>query len=298
MGITKMRSQCATKMKTVKKSQTWKAKSPIWKKCLTSLVMMANGPSVKSNPSTWVRSNAKPTNACFTVLKVSWLKATEKPNVKRTKTVNGNSTKNSVPVSNVVMTVQKSRCQKCQRSPKMKKNQKTKKKNQKTKKKSLKTKKKNLKMKKKQVKPKVFLEMTANGKNANPNQLKMVISLVRMLSAFLNVKKASWSKVMPKQNAKRIRRASGNSTSHSVHVSEMKTSPKTTKKNQMTKKMKMNNQLMKSKIQAARILMISSQKIVVLRLAARSTEKNNSFVNSNVQKEPISWAKMAKLAPN
>merc|ERR1712176_1530895 len=124
----------------------------------------------------------------------------------------------------------------------------------------------------------------------------MVISLVRMLSAFLNVKKASWSKVMPKQNAKRTRRASGNSTSHSVHVSEMKTSPKTTKKNQMKKKM--NNQLMKSKIQAARILMISSQKIVVLRLAARSTEKNNSFVNSNVQKEPISWAKMAKLAPN
>merc|ERR1712176_974285 len=171
---------------------------------------------------------------------VSWLKATEKPNVKRTRTVNGNSTKNSVPVSNVVMTVQKSRCQKCQRSPKMKKNQKTKKK-------SLKTKKKNLKMKKKQVKPKVFLEMTANGKNANPNQLKMVISLVRMLSAFLNVKRASWSKEMPKQNAKRTRRASGNSTSHSVHVSEMKTSPK---------KMKMKNQLMKSKIQAARILMI------------------------------------------
>merc|ERR1712003_587088 len=256
MGITKMRSQCATKMKTVKKSQTWKAKSPIWKKCLTSLVMMANGPSVKSNLSTWVRSNAKATNACFTVWKVSWLKATEKPNVKRTKTVNGNSTKNSVPVSNVVMTVQKSRCQKCHRSPRMKKNQKTKKENQKTKKKSLKTKKKNLKMKKKQVKPKVFPEMTANGKNANPNQLKMVISLVRMLSAFLNVKKASWSKVMPKQNAKRTRRASGNSTSHLVHVSEMKTSPKTTKKNQMTRKMKMKNQLMKSKIQAARILMI------------------------------------------
>merc|ERR1712176_702400 len=153
--ITKRRSQCATKMKTVKKS-------PIWKKCLTSLVMMANGPSVKSNPSTWVRSNAKPTNACFTVWKVSWLKATEKPNVKRTKTVNGNSTKNSVPVSNVVMTVQKSRCQKCQRSPKMKRNQKTKKKN--------------LKTKKKRVKPKVFPEMMANGKNANPNQLKMVIS--------------------------------------------------------------------------------------------------------------------------
>merc|ERR1712003_522864 len=117
--------------KTAKKSQTWKAKSPIWKICQTSSVMMANGPSVKSNPSTWVRSNAKPTNACFTVWKVSWLKATEKPNMKRTKTVNGNSTKNSVPVSNVVMTVQKSRCQKCQRSPKMKKNQKTKKKNQK-----------------------------------------------------------------------------------------------------------------------------------------------------------------------
>merc|ERR1712176_1633922 len=197
--ITKMRSQCATKMKTAKKNQTWKAKSPIWKKCLTSLVMMANGPSVKSNLSTWVRSNAKATNACFTVWKVSWSKAMEKPNVKRTRTVNGNSTKNLVPVSNVVMTAQKSRCQKCQRSPKMKRNQKTKKKNQKMKKKSLKT-------KKKQVKPKVFPEMTANGKNANPNQLKMVISLVRMLSAFLNVKKASWSKVMPKQNAKRIRR--------------------------------------------------------------------------------------------
>merc|ERR1712003_209691 len=100
--ITKMRSQCATKMKTAKKNQTWKAKSPIWKICQTSSVMMENGPSVKSNLSTWVRSNAKATNACFTVWKVSWLKATEKPNVKRTKTVNGNSTKNLVPVSNVV----------------------------------------------------------------------------------------------------------------------------------------------------------------------------------------------------
>merc|ERR1712176_993692 len=143
--ITKMRSQCATKMKTVKKNQTWKAKSPIWKICQTSSVMTENGPSVNSNLSTWVRSNAKATNACFTVWKVSWLKATEKPNVKRTRTVNGNSTKNSVPVSNVVMTVQKSICQKCQRSPKMKKNQKMKKKNQKMKRKNLKTKKKNLK---------------------------------------------------------------------------------------------------------------------------------------------------------
>merc|ERR1711990_1308074 len=126
-----MRSQCAKKVKTVKKNQTWKAISPIWKRCQTSLVMTVNGPSVKSNPSTWVRSNAKPINACFTVWKVSWSKATEKPNVKRTKMVNGNSTRNSVHVSNVVMTAQKSRCQKCQRSPKMKKNQKTKKKNQK-----------------------------------------------------------------------------------------------------------------------------------------------------------------------
>merc|ERR1711990_641065 len=127
----KRRSQCAKKVTTVKKNQTWKAISPIWKRCQTSLVMTVNGPSVKSNPSTWVRSNAKPINACFTVWKVSWSKATEKPNVKRTKMVNGNSTRNSVHVSNVVMTAQKSRCQKCQRGPKMKKNQKTKKKNQK-----------------------------------------------------------------------------------------------------------------------------------------------------------------------
>merc|ERR1711990_1370668 len=80
--------------------------------CQTSLVMTVNGPSVKSNPSTWVRSNAKPINACFTVWKVSWSKATEKPNVKRTKMVNGNSTRNSVHVSNVVMTAQKLRNQK------------------------------------------------------------------------------------------------------------------------------------------------------------------------------------------
>merc|ERR1711860_90310 len=137
-----------------KKNQTWKAISPIWKRCQTSLVMTVNGPSVKSNPSTWVRSNAKPINVCFTVWKVSWSKATEKPNVKRTKMVNGNSTRNSVHVSNAVMTAQKSRCQKCLRSPKMKKNQKTKKKNQKTKKKNQKTKKKNQKMKKRSQKTK------------------------------------------------------------------------------------------------------------------------------------------------
>merc|ERR1712227_810279 len=145
-----------------KKNRT--ARSLIWKKCQMSLVTMANGISVKSNPSIWVKSNAKPTNVCFTVWKASWLKATEKPNAKRTRMAHGNSTKNSVPVSNAVMIAQKSRCQKCQ--------------------KSLKT--------KKQVKPRVFPEMTANGKNANLNQLKMVKSPAWMLSAVLNVKKASW----------------------------------------------------------------------------------------------------------
>merc|ERR1711990_577545 len=244
-----MRSQCAKKVKIVKKNQTWKAISPIWKKCQTSLVMMANGPSVKSNPLTWVRSNAKPTNACFTVWKVSWSKATEKPNVKRTKMVNGNSTRNSVHVSNVVMTAQKSRCQKCQRGPKMKKNQKTKKKNQKMKKRSQKT-------KKWKIQKKPFPEMMENGQNANRNQLKMVKSHARALSVLFSVWRVSRSKEMPRLNAKKIKRESGNSTSHSVLVSEVKTSLKTMKKNQMIKKMKMKNQLMKPKIQDARILMI------------------------------------------
>merc|ERR1712227_564653 len=191
--IMMMRSQCAKKVKTAKKNRT--ARSLIWKKCQMSLVTMANGISVKSNPSIWVKSNAKPTNVCFTVWKASWLKATEKPNAKRTRMAYGNSTKNSVPVSNAVMIAQKSRCQKCQKcqkSLKMKKNQKTKKKNQKMKKRNLKTKKRSQKMRKKQVKPRVFPEMTANGKNANLNQLKMVKSLAWMLSAVLNVKKASW----------------------------------------------------------------------------------------------------------
>merc|ERR1719284_2139871 len=185
--ITMMRSQCAKKVKTAKKNRT--ARSLIWKKCQMSLVTMANGISVKSNPSIWVKSNAKPTNVCFTVWKASWLKATEKPNAKRTRVANGSSTRNSVPVSNAVMIAQKSRCQKCQ---KMKKNQKTKKRNLKTKKRNLKTKKRSQKTRKKQVKPRVFPEMTANGKNANLNQLKMVKSLAWMLSAVLNVKKASW----------------------------------------------------------------------------------------------------------
>merc|ERR1712227_471598 len=191
--IMMMRSQCAKKVKTAKKNRT--ARSLIWKKCQMSLVKMANGISVKSNPSIWVKSNAKPTNVCFTVWKASWLKATEKPNAKRTRMAHGNSTKNSVPVSNAVMIAQKSRCQKCQKSLKTKKNQKTKKKNQKMKKrnlKTLKTKTRSQKMRKKQVKPRVFPEMTANGKNANLNQLKMVKSLAWMLSAVLNVKKASW----------------------------------------------------------------------------------------------------------
>merc|ERR1712227_877768 len=118
-----------------KKNQTWKVKSQIWKICQMSLVMTANGTSVKSNPLTWVRSNAKPTNVCFTVWKVSWSKATEKPNVKRTRKANGVSTRNSVLVSSAVKTALKLRCQKCQRSQKMMK------KNQKTKKKTLKTKK-------------------------------------------------------------------------------------------------------------------------------------------------------------
>merc|ERR1711893_258064 len=113
-----------------------------------SLVMMANGTSVKSNPLIWVRSNAKPTNVCFTVWKVSWSKATEKPNVKRTRKANGVSTRNSVLVSSAVKTAQKLRCQKCQRNQKMKKNLKTRKKNQKTKKKSLKTKRRSPKTKK------------------------------------------------------------------------------------------------------------------------------------------------------
>merc|ERR1719434_395048 len=188
--ITMMRSQCAKKVKTAKKNRT--ARSLIWKKCQMSLVTMANGISVKSNPSIWVKSNAKPTNACFTVWKASWLKATEKPNAKRTRMAYGNSTRNSVPVSNAVMIAQKSRCQKCQKSLKMKKNQKTKKRNLKTKKRNLKTKKRSQKTRKKQVKPRVFPEMTANGKNANLNQLKMAKSLAWMLSAVLNVKKASW----------------------------------------------------------------------------------------------------------
>ena len=103
---------------------------------------------------------------------------------------------------------------------------------------------------------------------------------------------AKLSKAMPRQNVKRTKRESGNSTNHLVHVLMVRTSLKTMKKNQMMRKRKMKNQLMKSKIQAAKILKIWSQKIAVLRLAARSTENNNSFVNSNVQKEPTSWAKM------
>merc|ERR1711990_330410 len=126
----------------------------------------------------------------------------EKPNVKRTKMVNGNSTRNSVHVSNVVMTAQKSRCQKCQRSPKMKKNQKTKKKSQKT--------------KKWKIQKKPFPEMMENGQNANRNQLKMVKSHARALSVLFSVWRVSKSKEMPRLNAKKIKKESGNSTSHSV----------------------------------------------------------------------------------
>merc|ERR1712062_368307 len=138
---------------------------------------------------------------------------------------------------------QKSRCQKCQRSPKMKKNQKTKKKNQKTKKKNQKTKKKNQKMKKRsqktkkwKIQKKPFLEMMENGQNANRNQLKMVKSHARALSVLFSVWRVSKSKEMPRLNAKKIKKESGNSTSHSVLVSEVKTSLKMKKKNQKTKK--------------------------------------------------------------
>merc|ERR1712157_529393 len=133
--VTMKKNQCVKKVKTAKKNQTWKVRSQIWKICQMSLVMTANGTSVKSNPLIWVRSNAKPTNVCFTVWKVSWSKATEKQNVKRTKKAYGDSTRNSVLVSSAVKTALKLRCQKCQRSQKMKKNLKTRKKNQKTKKK-------------------------------------------------------------------------------------------------------------------------------------------------------------------
>merc|ERR1719434_571564 len=90
---------CAKKMKTVKKNQT--ARSQIWKICQTSSVTMANGTNVKSNQSIWARSNVKPTSACFTVWKVSWLKVMPKPNVKRTKMEYGNSIKNLECVSKV-----------------------------------------------------------------------------------------------------------------------------------------------------------------------------------------------------
>merc|ERR1719217_1532366 len=147
-----MRSQCAKKVKTVKKNQIWTARSLIWKKCQISSVMMANGPNANPNQSIWARSNVKPISACFTVWKVSWSKATEKPNLKRTRKANGVSTRNSVLVWSAVKTAQKLRCQKCQRSQKMKKNQKTKKKNQKTRKKNQKTKKRSQKTKKKNQK--------------------------------------------------------------------------------------------------------------------------------------------------
>merc|ERR1712226_1370039 len=77
----------------------------------------------------------------------------------------------------------------------------------------------------------------------------MVKSHGRALSVLFSVWRVSKSKEMSRLNAKKIKKESGNSTSHSVLVSEVKTS-------QMTKKMKMKNQLMKPKIQAARILMI------------------------------------------
>merc|ERR1719434_268599 len=99
---------CAKKMKTVKKNQT--ARSQIWKICQTSSVTMANGTNVKSNQSIWARSNVKPTSACFTVWKVSWLKVMPKPNVKRTKMEYGNSIKNLECVSNAAMTVQRWKC--------------------------------------------------------------------------------------------------------------------------------------------------------------------------------------------
>merc|ERR1712227_1029850 len=174
-----------------KKNQTWKVKSQIWKICQMSLVMTANGTSVKSNPLTWVRSNAKPTNVCFTVWKVSWSKATEKQNVKRTRKANGVSTRNSVLVSSAVKTAQKLRCQKCQRSQKMKKNQKTRKKTLKTKRRSPKTKKRSQKTKKWKIQKKLFPEMMENGQNVNQNQLKMVKSHARVLSVLFSVWRVS-----------------------------------------------------------------------------------------------------------
>merc|ERR1719284_1328357 len=74
---------CAKKMKTVKKNQT--ARSQIWKICQTSSVTMANGTNVKSNQSIWARSNVKPTSACFTVWKVSWLKVMAKHKCEKNK---------------------------------------------------------------------------------------------------------------------------------------------------------------------------------------------------------------------
>merc|ERR1711990_267251 len=208
-----------------------------------------NGPSVKSNPSTWVRSNAKPINACFTVWKVSWSKATEKPNVKRTKMVNGNSTRNSVHVSNVVMTAQKSRCQKCQKNlcatmktKIVKKNQKNlcatmKKKIVKTSLKTTKTspkkttqtcmmtKKSPCAKKMKTVKKNQIWTarspiwkicqtssvMMANGLNANPNQSIWANSNVKPINACFIVWKVSWLKVMTKPSAKRTKMENGNS---------------------------------------------------------------------------------------
>merc|ERR1712227_761759 len=122
----------------------------------------------------------KPTNVCFTVWKVSWSKATEKPNVKSTRKANGVSTRNSVLVSSAVKTALKLRCQKCQRSQKMKKkNQKTKKKTLKMTRRSPKMKKRSQKTKKWKIQKKLFPEMMENGQNANQNQLKMVKSHAR-----------------------------------------------------------------------------------------------------------------------
>merc|ERR1712227_328982 len=84
-----------------------KAKSQIWKICPTSSVMKASGPNVNQNQSIWARSNVKPTSACSTVWKVSWLKAIVKPSAKRTKRAYGDSIKNLEFVSNAATTAQR-----------------------------------------------------------------------------------------------------------------------------------------------------------------------------------------------
>merc|ERR1711893_180704 len=89
-----------------KKNQKMAKKNLIWNHSLMYLVMTVNGISVMLKPSTWVRSNVKASNVCFTAWMVSWLKVTKEQNVKRTKMVSGNGTKNSEPVLNVVTTVQ------------------------------------------------------------------------------------------------------------------------------------------------------------------------------------------------